>query len=57
MNAVIINQIKLNFNVKIPSNDIFTLLVSYSYCLLTSWLNVLLLFQRLTNYGICKVCF
>lgn len=53
MNAVIINQIKLNFNVKIPSNDTLTLLVSYSYCFLTSLLNVLAIFQRLTitNYG------
>lgn len=53
MNAAIINQINLNFNVKIPSNDTITLLVSYSYCLLTSLLNVLAIFQRLkiANYG------
>lgn len=59
MNAVIINQIKLSFNVKIPSNVTFTLLVRYSYSLLTSLLNVLAIFQRftITNYGICKECF
>lgn len=59
MNVAIINKVKLNFDVMIPGNDTFILLVSCSYSLLTSVLNTLGTFQRLkiTNFEICIECF
>lgn len=58
INTVIINQVKLNFDVKIPSNDTFILLVSCS-SFLTSLFNVWETFQilKITNFEICIECF
>lgn len=55
INAVIMNQVKLNFDVTIPSNDILILLVRCSSSLLTAVLNVWETFPRLkiTNFEIC----